>query len=309
MSVPRTMGWGIALAFMTALISGVAVFLNGLFVKEFPSPILLAAVRNSLVGLALLAVLVATRRARPAATTTPRQAIGLAALGIIGGGIPFALFFTGLSLVPSAGAAVIQKTMFVWVALLAVPLLGERLGGVQLAALGILLIGTLVPGARGAVTPGIGEALILLATLMWAVEVVIARRLIPAIGSLPAATARMLLGGLVLVAMVFVGGEPGAIASLSLRQWLIIGLTSLLLAGYVTSWYAALSRAPATIVTSVLASGALVTAALQASTRGVLPSPADLLALGLVLAGALLLVAVAGAVHGSGAARRGESRA
>ena len=56
MRVPKTIGWGIALALATAIISGFSVYLNGQFVKRFDDPTLLAAVRNGLVGLALVAV-------------------------------------------------------------------------------------------------------------------------------------------------------------------------------------------------------------------------------------------------------------
>jgi hypothetical protein len=45
-----------------------------------------------------------------------------------------------------------------------------------------------------------------------------------------------------------------------------------LLAGYVTTWYAALDRAPATLVTSVLVVGVVVTAGLNALTTGALPA-------------------------------------
>ena len=55
--------------------------------------------------------------------------------------MPFILFFTGLAQASAPSAAFIHKTLFVWVALLAVPFLGERLGWLQLAALGVLLAG------------------------------------------------------------------------------------------------------------------------------------------------------------------------
>jgi hypothetical protein len=57
MKVPRTTSAGIALAFATALISGIAVFANGLIVSEFDDPLVLTTARNALVGLAFVAVL------------------------------------------------------------------------------------------------------------------------------------------------------------------------------------------------------------------------------------------------------------
>ena len=47
---------------------------------------------------------------------------------MIGGSVPFVLFFEGLARAEATQAAFIQKTLVVWVALLAVPLLRERFG-------------------------------------------------------------------------------------------------------------------------------------------------------------------------------------
>jgi len=64
MTVPRTVGWGIALATLTALISGISVFANGLIVKEFADPVVLTGARNAIVGAVLLAILLGTGGAR-----------------------------------------------------------------------------------------------------------------------------------------------------------------------------------------------------------------------------------------------------
>ena len=88
-----------------------------------------------------------------------RERLGLLAIGIIGGGIPFALFFEGLALSSSPAAAVIHKTLFLWVAVLAVPFLGERFGLLPIAALVLLLTGTvmLAPRVRSAAAAGRGS--------------------------------------------------------------------------------------------------------------------------------------------------------
>ena len=51
----------------------------------------------------------------------------LAAIGVIGGSVPFVLFFEGLSSATSPQAAFLHKTLVLWVAVLAVVFLGERL--------------------------------------------------------------------------------------------------------------------------------------------------------------------------------------
>jgi drug/metabolite transporter (DMT)-like permease len=75
-------------------------------------------------------------------------------------------------------------------------------------------------------------------------------------------------------------------------------VTGALLTGYVTTWYAALQRAPATLVTSVLVVGVVVTAALQAATSGTAPAVQALAGHGLLLAGgAVAILAVRGAIR------------
>jgi drug/metabolite transporter (DMT)-like permease len=284
MRIPNTIAWGVALAVVTALISGVSIFLNGRFVKLFDDPTLLAAVRNGAVGICLLVLAGATGALRALPRLDRRAALMLLAIGVIGGGIPFALFFNGLALSTSPAAAIIHKTMFIWVAVLAVPLLGERLGLAQIAALGLLLAGTLVLAPAGSLGTGIGEAMILLATLLWAVEVIAVRRVLG--GGVPAglaAAARMTVGAVTLFALVAAGRGLDGLLAFGAEQWAAILVTGALLTGFVATWYAALERAPAVTVTSVLVAGAAVTTGLQAATTGSLP-PAP------ALAGNLLLI-------------------
>ena len=54
--------------------------------------------------------------------------MGCSRVAVVGGSVPFVLFFEGLARAEATQAAFIQKTLVVWVALLAVPLLHERLG-------------------------------------------------------------------------------------------------------------------------------------------------------------------------------------
>jgi len=251
MRVPKTIGWGIALALATAIISGFSVYLNGQFVKRFDDPTLLAAVRNGLVGLALVAVAIGAGAIPAIRRLTRREQLGLLAIGVIGGGVPFALFFEGLALSSSPAAAVIHKTLFLWVAVLAVPFLGERLGALPIAALSLLLAGTIMLAPAGTIGTGRGELMILAATWFWAVEVVVARWLLR--GTVPAslaAAARMTIGSLTLFAVAATTGGLGGVAAYGTDQWSAIAITSVLLAGYVLAWYGALQRGPATTVAS-----------------------------------------------------------
>jgi drug/metabolite transporter (DMT)-like permease len=293
--LPRTRATGIVLAAGTALVSGVAVFVNGYAVKAFGDADVYTTAKN-LVAAALLAVLAAVAAARgtadrPTRPGTRRQWLGLAAVALVGGSVPFLLFFEGLARASSVQAAFIHKTLVVWVALLAVPLLAERIGPAHLAAIALLVWGQAVLGGGvGGVRPGAGEAMILAATLLWAVEVIVAKRLLAGLATLTVALARMGLGVLVLVGWLAVTGQAGALIGLGGRQWAWALLTGAILSAYVVTWYAALARAPAVDVTAVLVLGAVVTAVLGAAAGGKALAPQGL-GLALVTVGGLLIVA------------------
>ena len=60
---------------------------------------------------------------------------------MIGGSVPFVLFFEGLARAEATQAAFIQKTLVIWVALLAVPLLRERFRTPHALAIVLLIAG------------------------------------------------------------------------------------------------------------------------------------------------------------------------
>jgi drug/metabolite transporter (DMT)-like permease len=294
MRLPNTVGWGLGLALVTALISGVSVFLNGKFISLFDDPTLLAAVRNGIVGLVLIGIAVASGGLRELVRLSWHARLGLLAVGIVGGGISFALFFNGLAASSSPAAAIIHKTLFIWVAALAIPLLGERVGPLQVAALGLLLAGTIVLAPAGSIGAGTGELMVVGATLLWSVEVILAKRLLR--GGVPVsllAAARMAVGAAALFTIVGVTGRIGAMAAFGVEQWFAIGITAVLLTGYVLSWFSALQRAPATSVTSILVVGAVVTTILQSWSTGGLPAPTAATGNLLLAAGGVVAVVAA----------------
>jgi drug/metabolite transporter (DMT)-like permease len=193
--------------------------------------------------------------------------------------------------------------MFIWVAFMAVPFLGERLGLIQVAAMGVLLGGQLLVAPPVGLGWGAGETMIATATLLWSIEVVIAKRLLKGVSAPLLASARMGLGVLFLVGYLAVTGRMGALASIGSEGWLWVLVTGGLLASYVGTWYGALRLAPASTVTSVLVAAAVMTGVLTTASKGVVPAPAVVAGYLLVLAGVALIafVARAGSVrHGHG---------
>ncbi|OIQ83982.1 EamA-like transporter family protein [mine drainage metagenome] len=281
---------GLLLALSTAVISGVAVFLNSYGVRAFGSASLYTTAKNVVAAVVLLVVVGLGRRAG-AQLTRPvgsRQWLTLGVIGVIGGSVPFLLFFEGLARASSGQSAFIHKTLVVWVAALAVPLLGERLSAAHVVAIVLLVVGQI--GLIGGITTalGSGELMILGATMMWAVEVVIAKRLLRGVSSWTVGVARMSIGSVVLIAWAVVRGQAGALVSMTGTQWAWVLLTGVILAAYVGTWFSALARAQAVDVTAVLVLGAIVTAALGAAVQGAVLGPQLVWLLALLVGGAVL---------------------
>lgn len=266
---------GLALALATALISGFSVAINAGAVRQFGDPVLFTTLKNGVAAVLLIGLAAATvpRLGETVRRLPPRAALGLLAIGVVGGGIPFVLFFTGLANASAPAAAVIHKTLFVWVALLAVVLLRERLGLLQLAAIGVLAGSQLLIQPPTGVRWSGGETLIAAATGLWAIEVVVAKRVLREVPAPIAAAARMGIGLAVLLGVLAAGGGLAGLTTLTLAQWAWVAITGVMLAGYVGTWYAALRRAPATAVTAVLTLGAPITAAVQLVVNGQVPAP------------------------------------
>jgi drug/metabolite transporter (DMT)-like permease len=276
------------LALSTALISGISVFVNKFAVTGM-DPILFAWAKNALVAGFIIAIIIALKQHRELRTLTRPSWYKLGLVGLVGGALPFALFFTGLAMVPALTGALIHKTLFVWVALLAILFLRERFSALQWLGVGALFAANFTVGLP-AFTGSLGEWLILAATLLWAIENVIAKKALAEVSALTLAGARMGIGSLLLlVYLVFTGGIAGlATLSLTALSWTL--LTALFLTGYVLTWYSALKRAPASYVAALLVPATLVTNLLTAVFVTHSISDAQILATYLLTLGTVLVV-------------------
>lgn len=282
---------GIMLALGAAIVSGFNVFVNSYGVTQFKDATLYTTGKNLVAALVLIAALaLAARVRRSEGLTRPRtrgQWAGLAAVAAVGGSVPFVLFFEGLARATAADSQFIHKTLVVWVAILAVAFLRERIGVWHVAAIALLIAGqAALQTGLTKVGPGVGELMIFAATLLWAVELVIAKRLLGSLSPLTVGTARMAGGVAILVAW---SAATGHLAPLTAVQWMWIAITGALLAVYVGVWYSALARAQAVDVTAALVSATVVTSLLNAAVKGA-PIAAQLGGLALIAVGTAVLV-------------------
>jgi drug/metabolite transporter (DMT)-like permease len=220
--------------------------------------------KNVVVAVFLIGLFSSIRKRHELKKLTKKDIVKLLLIGIIGGSIPFILFFTGLKMIPAINAGFIHKTLFIWVALLAIPFLKEKIGKLQLAALLLLFGGNLVLFGLPKFTLGVGELMILTATLLWAIENIIAKKALKNLSSTLVASARMVIGSLVILAVILIQGKATIMMELSIVQFGWTLVTGLLLTGYVLTWYTALKYAPATLVASLLVPATFITNALTA---------------------------------------------
>jgi len=305
----------VLVAALTALISGLSVFVNRYGVHAVTSPAVYTTAKNLVASVVLAGCAVGAWRVRhrwPASAACrfvsvdggrtvrgaerPRmrdvgllQWIGLAYVGVVGGGIAFVLFFDGLADTTATPAAFWRDTLVIWVAVLAVPFLHERITWWNLAAIALLVVGeVVVTGGVGHLAASRGELLVLSASVLWAIEVVLAKVLLRGISPASISVVRMGIGAIALLAYLAAAGSLHALFALDATQvgWAV--LTGLLLAAYVATWMTALARARAIDVTSILVGSALVTALLQAAAGTALASQAIGLALIAVGAGTVV---------------------
>ncbi|NQU84107.1 MAG: DMT family transporter [Parcubacteria group bacterium] len=250
---------GIYLALATALISGFAVFLNKFGATEFGEPFLYTTLKNVGVALIFFGIILLPKLWKEIKKLDKKQWLYLWTIGLIGGSVPFLMFFKGITMTSSANAGFIHKTLFIWVSILAFFFLKERLGKIQIFALILLFGGNFMLFGLSSWQFGVSDLLILGATLLWSAEYMFAKKLLKNLSSEVVAWGRMFLGSLILIGFVLATGRGEGMLSITFDQikWLLVSVP--LLFGFVFTWYKALKYAPASTVTCFLVPASLIT--------------------------------------------------
>lgn len=243
---------GIILSLIAAAISGLSIFYNKLVVVSGIDSLIFNIIKNGGVALLLSSLFIGSKYTIELKKISINSWIKLITIGIIGGSIPFVLFFQGLTLTSAVNANLIHKTLFIWVALLALPLLSEKLSRLQIIGYLLVFASNFFIGGFTGFSLAKGETLILIATLLWALENVIAKKTLKDINPILVSWGRMFFGTIVLLIIALIQGKLALFQSLNTSQILPIAGSILLLTGYVLSLYSALKKAPATLVTSIL---------------------------------------------------------
>src|SRR3990170_1728940 len=249
----RMIAAGILLVLLTAVISGVSTFVNFWAVQGFNSDAFITVRNPAVTALLLPLALLARRDVRT--RLRKRDWARLVTIGLLGGAIPFVLFFRGLQMAGTAGAATATfgyRTLFIMASVFAFVFLRERIPMRILLAAGLLLAGNALLLSLTAPVWSDGTLLVLAATALWAGEYTLSKRTLRDLPSSTVALGRMGFGAVFLVAYIGISGQLGAISAFNGEQLGWVGISALLLIGFVMTWYFGLRHVDVSVATSVL---------------------------------------------------------
>lgn len=252
---------GIIFALATAFVSGVSIFVNKFAVAGL-NPFVFTTMKNLIVAVFLISLIFLLKEFKNLRNLTKKQWLQLAGIGLIGGSIPFLLFFYALKLANPINAGFIHKTLFIWVSIMALFFLKEKLSKGFLAGAVLLLAGNYLIFSQIS-SFAFPDLLILIATLFWAGENVLSKHVLKDLYGRQVAFGRMFFGSLFMLIFLGATNQLQLVAELSIAQIEWILLTAAFLFLYVFFWYTGLKYIAVHKAAAILLLGQPVTAMLS----------------------------------------------
>ncbi len=288
----RAVAPGLALVLATILVSGVSNAVNFHAVQGSDVDAWIA-VRNSLVAVLLVPFVLLVRSA-------PRPRLGradwvrLSVIGVVGGAIPFLLYFHGFQMASAQGGAATAslgyRSLFLMASVFAVVFLKERLARRYLLGAGLVMVGNaFLLSISGPVWTD-GTAYVLLATAMWAGEYALSKQAMRTLPSGTVALARMGVGAAVLLAYVGLTGHASSLVAFSGQDWMTILLSALLLLAFVATWYSGLKTTDLSVASALLVLAFPITWVLGTLSSGLGIALGPAIGAGLVALGVAVVV-------------------
>ncbi len=232
---------GSLLAILTAIISGVSIIANKFFVATI-DPFLFTAIRALFIGLVFFIICFYSNKFSFKGFNSVSWKY-LLAIGIIGGGLAFLLFFSGLKLTTGGRAAFLHKTLPFFTFGLAYFFLKEKvkkyLPYLLAMFIGIIfIVFTKINPTEFFSNPQLGDLLILGATFLWAIEITISKKAMnKGESNWIISFSRMFIGAIVLFGVIGIFGKFNLLLQLNSAQIIKIIISTALLFAYVFCWY------------------------------------------------------------------------
>ena len=250
---------GVLLVLITAFISGFSVFINQFGVK-MTNPYIFTGLKNIFVAFFILSIILSLKEWNKFKFLSKSNWLTLILIGLMGGSIPFLLFFKGLSLTSGAQASFLHKTMFIYVIVLAALFLKEKVNKNLILAGLLLLLGNIfllkfIPKFKF----NSGDLMVLIAVLFWSVEQILSKKAVMNMSPRMVAWGRMFFGSIFIIIFLLATNQFHLIFNLSRVQinWVIV--TGLFLCGYVLTWYHGIRYLKISEAVCILALGGPIT--------------------------------------------------
>lgn len=257
---------GIILVLITAIVSGVSIFLNSFAVKGFDSSVFTFS-KNILVAVFLLAIISGIGQLSALRQLTSKQWMKLTAIGLIGGSIPFLLFFKGLQMTNATASGFIHKMLFIFATAMAIIFIKEKINKWLIIGISLLTAGTFVL-VKPQLSFSFGEGLLLAAVILWAAENTISKHILKELSGTVVAFGRMFFGALFIFIFLLSTGKAGKLTAMTLDQYAWIALTTVLLLLYVMTFYNGLKHVKLSTAAAILSLGMPITIMLDFTFRG-----------------------------------------
>lgn len=280
-----------------AIISGFAIPINKLLIIDL-SPTVFTATRAILIGIGFF-IIVSFKNNFNYKKFKRVPWKSLLAIGFIGGGLAFLFYFTGIKLTTSGRAAFLHKTLPIYTIILAFLFLKEKVVKKQILALILMLFGTFILYSAKIspselwIEPSIGDFLIILATFLWGVENIIAKKvMIKGESNFVVTFSRMFFGAILLFGILLGLGKLDQLLSLTIGQIGKILISSAILFGYVFTWYWGIKLINVSKAAPILLLAPVVSLLLGAVWLGEPTPTLQLLGSALILLGAFIVTTV-----------------
>jgi len=253
---------GTLLVFLTAIVSGFSIYLNK-FVVSGMNAFVFTTLKNASVALLLFAVILLFAKFKELKQLSLKDWKNLFLIGLTGGSTAFLLFFYGLSITSAVNAGFIHKTLFVFAGVFALVFLKEKiekkmlLAGIAIFASLFLLFGLKISSFN------VGDLFILLAVILWSLELVLAKKSLQNLSGTTVAFGRMFFGSLIMLAFLALSNQGGEILSLNTLQLEWVAITGFLLFLYVVTFYNGLKLLSISKATIILLAAVPITAVLS----------------------------------------------
>lgn len=279
---------GTMLVLATAVISGFSIFINKFGVKGV-DPYFYTYIKNFAAGAILVSMLLLAKNWKSFGALKKKDKINLLLIGLIGGSIPFLFFFKGLTMTSAFKASFIHKTLFIYVGILATVFLKEKITKSMLFGLASMVLGSVLFLKVKPASLNIGDLYIFIAALLWAVEIVIAKKVLSNVSGTMVGAVRLFLGSFFVLLFLLLTGRAELFTTINfdMVKWGII--SGVILAAYNFTFYNGLKYLGATEAASILTLGAPITGVLTVIFLNGKMGSSELFGIGFIVLGVVLM--------------------